>query len=53
MKREVCGFFRKRFVEDLHVRPDLDCYGLKQVDENYVLEIVLSFVGKEIKDAVF
>ncbi|KAI3775666.1 hypothetical protein L1987_45415 [Smallanthus sonchifolius] len=53
VKREVYGFFRKRFVEDLHDRPALECYGLKHLDDDDVVEMVRPFDEKEIKDAVF
>lgn len=53
VKREACSFFRKRFVEDMVVRPDLECSGLKRLSESEAESMIVPFSEAEIKQAVF
>ncbi|XP_021996228.1 uncharacterized protein LOC110893425 [Helianthus annuus] len=50
---EVLGFLKNLFTEDLGARPSLDCYGIKQLDDEDAEALVKSFSEEEIKMAVF
>ncbi|KAJ0846474.1 putative RNA-directed DNA polymerase [Helianthus annuus] len=53
IKKEVLGFFRAKFCEELKSRPSLDCYDLKRLSNNDAELLVARFSEEEIKKAVF
>ena len=53
IKREVLRFFSRKFVEDMHDRPKLNCFGLKKLSVAEADLLISPFVEKEIKEAVF
>lgn len=53
IKKEIFGFYRKKFKEEMVSRPHLNCHNFKKlsnVDANYLIE---KFSREEIKEAVF
>ena len=53
IKKDIFNFFKKRFVEEVPVRPKIRCWNIKRI--SYEDKILLSetFSASEIKEAVF
>lgn len=53
IKKEVLRFYRSKFVEDMVVRPKLNCFGLKMISADEADSLLSPFLEKEIREAVF
>ncbi|XP_021971359.1 uncharacterized protein LOC110866520 [Helianthus annuus] len=53
VKKEVFGFFKKKFVEDCDIRPHLTCHYIKKITSTEALELEARFSSLEIKKIDF
>ncbi|XP_021995891.1 uncharacterized protein LOC110893079 [Helianthus annuus] len=53
VKKEILGFFKRAFKENIKDRPKLNCHNIKRLSEEEAASLMVPFRSEEIKIAVF